>query len=117
MPMILMGTYGDQPGKAERDGPAGRPFPVGLVLLDRNAGAGALERLLRLVGGLLVGLLEDGLRGAVHEVLGLLETQAGQLADDLDDLHLLVGGRLEDDVELVLLGAGLLATATAAGSR
>ena len=56
-----------------------------------------------LVSGLLVDLLEDGLGGALHEVLGLLEAEAGQRADLLDDLDLLVTGVLEDDVELVLL--------------
>ncbi len=40
---------------------------------------------------------------AVDEVLGLLQAQAGEGADLLDDLDLLLAGRLEDDVELVLL--------------
>src|SRR3954447_17375185 len=81
----------------------GPPFRGGSVLLDRHSGAGALEGLLGLVRGLLVGLLQDRLRRAVDEVLGLLQAQAGQLTDDLDDLDLLVTGTVEDDVELVLL--------------
>ena len=70
---------------------------------------------LRLVGGLLVDLLQDGRGRAVDEVLGLLEAQAREAADLLDDLDLLVAGGLEDDVELVLLGSGLAATGTAGG--
>src|SRR3954470_4733567 len=123
--MILTGRY-----RPERAGPgmpvktkggaartlAGRPSSEAVGLLDGDAGSGALERLLGLVGGLLVGLLQNGLRCAVDQVLGLLEAQAGELAHDLDDLDLLVAGRLEDDVELVLLRAGLVtATATAGG--
>jgi hypothetical protein len=84
------------------------------VLLDRDGGAGGLEGLGSLLGGLLRDLLEDRLRGAVDEVLGLLEAQGGELAHDLDDLDLLVAGTLEDDVELVLLGLGLGGSATKA---
>src|SRR3954447_22969770 len=73
-------------------------------LLDGDAGTGALERLLGLLRRLLVGLLQHGLRRAVDHVLGLLEAQAGQLTHHLDDLDLLVPRRLEDDVELLLLG-------------
>src|SRR5579883_676338 len=82
------------------------------ALLDGDARADGLEGLGGLVRGLLVDLLEQRLRRAVDEVLGLLQTQRGQLAHDLDDLDLLVAGGLEDDVELVLLldlGRGLAA--------
>src|SRR5688572_9148937 len=86
------------------------------LLLDRDGGAGALERGLGLVSGLLVDLLEDRFGGAVHEVLGLLEAEAGETADLLDDLDLLLAGRLEDDVELVLLlGSSGLAARAACG--
>src|SRR6188474_2584268 len=64
--------------------------------LEGDGRAGALELLLGLVGRGLVDLLEDGLGGAVDEVLGLLETQGGQRADLLDDGDLLVAGSLED---------------------
>src|ERR687893_85573 len=86
-----------------------------LGLLDGDRGAGGLEGGLGLLGSVLGDLLEDGLRGAVDEVLGLLEAQAREAADLLDDLDLLVAGGLEDDVELVLLDGGLggVATATA----
>ena len=48
-------------------------------------------------------LLLHGLGRAVHEILGLLEAEPGQLAHDLDHLDLLVARRGEDDVELRLL--------------
>src|SRR5690606_29102643 len=77
-------------------------------LLDRDSCAGALKLLLGLVGGVLVDLLENGLRRAVDEVLGLLETERRERADLLDDLDLLVAGGLQDDVELGLLLGGCL---------
>ena len=70
---------------------------------------------LGLLGVFLLNLLEHGLGGAVDEVLGLLEAQAGELADDLDDLDLLLAGGGEDDVELVLLLLGSGGGGTAAG--
>ena len=73
-------------------------------LLDRDGSAGFLEGGLGLLGLLPVDLaVKHGLRRAIDEVLGLLEAEAGRPADDLDDLDLLGAGRLEDDVELVLL--------------
>src|SRR3954467_4667458 len=72
-------------------------------LLEGDLGAFALELGLRLLGGLLVDLLQDRLRRGLDHVLGLLEAQAGQLTHDLDDLDLLATVGLEDDVELVLL--------------
>src|SRR5215472_9903873 len=64
--------------------------PQDYYLLDRDAGAGALEGRLGLLRGLLVDLLQDSLRRAVHQVLGLLQAQAGETAHLLDDLDLLV---------------------------
>src|SRR5882757_2873608 len=89
------------------------------VLLDLDRGAGRREGVLGLLRGFLGGLLQDGLRSAVHEVLGLLQTQRGQLAHDLDDLDLLLAGAGEDDVELVLLlgGLGDGGSATGGGDR
>ena len=44
---------------------------------------------------------------ALDEVLRLLEAEAGDLADDLDDVDLVRAGFLEDDGELgLLLGGG-----------
>src|SRR4051795_13407271 len=86
-------------------------------LLDGDGGAGALEGGPSLVGGVLGDLLQDRLRRAVDQVLRLLEAERGQTAHLLDDLDLLVTGSLEDDVELVLLGSGLVGTAAATGGR
>ena len=93
----------------------GRASPArpGRASLDGDGGAGALESGLGLLGGVLGDLLQDRLRRVVDQVLGLLEAERGQAAHLLDDLDLLVAGSLEDDVELVLLGSGLLATAAA----
>src|SRR6266700_676632 len=89
-----------------------------VVLLDGDGRAGALESGLRLLGRLLVDLLQDGLGRLVDEVLGLLEAEAGERADLLDDLDLLLAGGLEDDVELILLlDFGLGGTAAARGRR
>src|SRR3954453_372250 len=82
------------------------PEGAGGGSLDADGGAGALEGRLRLVRGVLVDLLEDRLRRAVDEVLGLLEAERRERADLLDDLDLLVADRVEDDVELVLLLGG-----------
>ncbi len=87
-------------------------------LLQFDAGAGRLELGLGLVGLLLGDLLQDRLGGAVDQVLGLLQAEAGQGADLLDDLDLLLAGAGDDDVELVLLldlGGGIGAAATGRG--
>src|SRR5919202_1293102 len=108
------------PPSGWRTAPAGRAGwcitrrAPGAGSLDGDGGAGALEGGPGLVGGVLVDLLQDRLRRTVDQVLGLLEAERGQAAHLLDDLDLLVAGALEEDVELVLLGSGLLATATAA---
>src|SRR3954452_6292882 len=102
------------------DGPCGtcgaatRRRDAGRGSLDGDGGAGALEGGLGLVGGVLGDLLQDRLRRVVDQVLGLLEAERGQAAHLLDDLDLLVARSLEDDVEPVLLGSGLLATTAAA---
>src|SRR4051794_16575024 len=85
--------------------PAAR-YETGRGLLDLDGGAGLLELALELLGLVLVDALLDGLGGLVDERLGLLEAQAGGRADDLDDLDLLLAGRLQHDVEggLLLLG-------------
>src|SRR5437764_13890954 len=71
-------------------------------LLQLDGGAGLLELGLHLLGLVLGGALLDGLRRLVGDRLGLLQAQAGQLADDLDHLYLLVAGRGQHDVEGVL---------------
>src|SRR6478752_4694254 len=83
--------------------------------LEGDGGAGALELLLGLLGRSLVDVLEDGLRGAVDEVLGLLEAEARERADLLDDLDLLLARGDQNDVELALL-LGLLGGGAAGGA-
>ena len=59
----------------------------------------------------------DFLGGAVDQVLGVLEAEAGDLADDLDDADLVGAAGLEDDGELrLLLGRGRSRAAAAAGA-
>src|SRR5687768_8359294 len=63
------------------------------VLLDLDGGPDLVELLLD-VGRLLLGdALLDHLGRAVHEVLGLLQAEARDLADDLDHVDLLVARR------------------------
>src|SRR5262249_12692230 len=90
------------------------------LLLDRDSCADVLEDGLRLLRGLLVDLLQDSLRCAVHQVLGLLKAQTSQRPHFLDHLNLLVAGGLENDVELVLLlglGRGLAAGSASRARR
>ena len=65
--------------------------------------------------------------GCLGKVLGFLQAQGGQLADDVDDIDLLRAGILEDDGELGLLlfgrrrgtgrrSADAIATATGAAA-
>src|SRR5262245_15852922 len=82
--------------------------------------AGLLELRLDLVGLLLRHALLDLAGGAVDQLLGLLAAQAGDGSDGLDDLDLLVAGRVEVDREggLRLLGRRCAAVAGAgAGGR
>src|SRR5690606_11232603 len=90
-------------GGAGRSGP---PRAGGRRLLQLDDGALLLEALLDLLGLRLGGALLHRLGRAVHEVLGLLEAQARDLPDDLDDLDLLGAALLEDDRELGLLLGG-----------
>src|SRR5699024_8756883 len=109
--------------KCRRGGPARcRTAPASgwcVSSLERDGGTGLLELGLGGLGGLLVDLLQESLGSRLDEVLGLLEAQSrDDLADDLDHADLLVAGRLEHDVELVLLGgAGVAAGSRGAGGR
>src|SRR5262245_11969963 len=75
-------------------------------LLQLDGGAGLFKLGLGPVGVIFRGPLEDGLRRGIDKVLGLLETEAGELPDHLDDLDLLLTGGGKHDVELVLLLGG-----------
>src|SRR5690606_36234803 len=90
-----------------------RPQPRGRLetqatrqrLLDFDRGAGRFQVLLDLLGFFLRSAFLDHATG-FGQVLGFLQAQAGDRADHLDDLDLLVAGRLQGDVELGLLFGG-----------
>src|SRR5664279_4025311 len=116
-PGMRPGGFGCRAGNAAARR-ANRADPDGSALLSRRRlsarsldggpGAGLLELGLGRLGGLLGGLLQDGIRCRVDEILGLLQAQTrDELANGLDDLDLLLAGSLENDVELVLLLHGL----------
>jgi hypothetical protein len=65
-------------------------------LLELDGGASRLEVLLELRSVVLRhGFLHDA--SGLDEVLGFLQAQAGDGADGLDDLDLLLAGGLQDD--------------------
>src|ERR1700761_5617500 len=86
-------------------------------LLELNLGAGLLELGLDLVGLVLVDAFLDGLRRAFDEVLGFLEAKAGDGADFLDDLDLLVAGSGQNDRELGLFLGRCCGTAATCRAR
>src|SRR6185295_2101787 len=67
-----------------------------LLQIDLRARLG--ELLLDLLGLGLGDPFLHGLRGAVDEILGLLQAEAGHLTDDLDDVDLLVTHVAQDHV-------------------
>src|SRR3954463_4460103 len=83
---------------------------LGLLDLDRRALV--LELALCVVGHVLRDLLQDRRRRTLHEVLRLLEAEARDRADRLDDVDLLVADGGEDHVELGLLLGSLGCAAT-----
>src|SRR3954471_3151268 len=89
-------------------------------LLELDRGAGLFELRLDLVGLFLVHAFLDRLRSRVDEILGLLEAEAGDRADDLDHLDLLGARAREDDVEgglLLHLGTAVACRRTGLGDR
>src|SRR5882757_10950379 len=86
-------------GRARPSG-SGPPFDGVLPGSGKaDLGAGLLQLRLGGLGSLLRRVLQDRLRRGLDQVLGFLQAEAGdQLADDLDDLDLLLTGGLEDDV-------------------
>ena len=74
-------------------------------LLQGDGGAGLLELLLGVLGVLLLGTLEQDGGGSLHLVLGLLQAEAGESADNLDDGDLVgaEGSELNVEVGLLLL--------------
>src|SRR5437867_4376908 len=72
-------------------------------LPDLHLGARFLELLLDLGSLLLRDPLLDRLGSSVHQVLRLLQAEAGHLADRLDHVDLLLADLLQDDLEFGLL--------------
>src|SRR5438876_968368 len=72
-------------------------------LLDFDLGADVLELLLDCRGLFLGDAFLDRLGRSLDEVLGFLETQGGDLADDLDDVDLVAADFGQRDGELGLL--------------
>src|ERR671938_248088 len=72
-------------------------------LLDLDARALILELLLDLLRLVLGHALLHGLAAGLDQILRLFEPEPGERADLLDDVDLLVAGRLQDDGELGLL--------------
>src|SRR6185436_12342137 len=72
-------------------------------LLDLDRGPSLFELLLDRLRLVLGDPLLDVGGSRLDQVLGLLEAEAGDLADSLDDVDLLLARRLQDDVELGLL--------------
>jgi hypothetical protein len=87
--------FPEQNGNAKVSGP--------IELLEGNAGAGSFELILGLLGRFLGGAFDDGLRSAVNQVLGFLETKGSDCANFLDHCDLLVARVFQDDVECSLL--------------
>jgi hypothetical protein len=87
--------FGTQVRRADR-------VPTG-QLLQLDLRAGLLKGGLHLLGLFLVHAFLHRLRRAFDEVLGFLQAEAGQSADFLDDLDLLVASGSQNDRELGLL--------------
>src|SRR5436190_11858437 len=106
----------DADAAGDATGQSGPPGPSA-GLLELHLGAGAFELLLGLVGVLLGHLLEDRLGRGLDELLRLLEPEAREGPDLLDDLDLLAPGLGEDDIELVLILGGLCRRCAGRGAR
>src|SRR5262245_63270361 len=77
--------------------------PNGGLLLDFDLGAGFFELLLDRRGFVLAHAFLYGLRRAIDEVLGFLQSEAGYFADSLDDVDLVAAHVGENHGELRLL--------------
>src|SRR6187401_3021264 len=87
-------------------------------LLDVDGGASLAELRRGSLGFVLRHAFLDRLRGRLNQILGLLQAEAGQLADRLDDVDLVGAEVREDHVELALLlgrGSGGSTTTIASG--
>ena len=78
----------------------------GRKLLDLDGSAGGNQLLLEFLGIFLGDALLDVLRATLDQSLRFLQTQTGDLADDLDDAQLLVAETGQNNVKLGLLLSG-----------
>ena len=74
-----------------------------LKLLNLNSCACLGEGSLNLLSLILGNAFLNGLGSALDQILSVLQTQTGQLADSLDNVELLSAEACENDVELGLL--------------
>ena len=74
--------------KHKKSPPASTGGEKAEILLELDLGAGFFQLLLDLFGVVLAGAFLDGLRSAVHQILGFLQAEAGDLTDNLDDVDL-----------------------------
>ena len=81
----------------------GGKMPFRDKLLDLGLGAGFLQLGNQLLGVFLGDSFLQGLGAVVHQILGVLQAQAGSGTDNLDDTQLGSTGALQDNVELGLL--------------
>src|SRR5215208_710551 len=81
----------------------GEQSPACAGLLDLDARARFLQLALDRIGLAFVDAFLDGVRRSIDQVLRFLKPEAGDRADDLDHLDLLVACAGEDDVERRLL--------------
>ena len=72
-------------------------------LLDLGGSAGFLQLGNQLLGIFLGDGFLQGLGAVVHQILGVLQAQAGSGTDNLDNAQLGSAGVLQDNVELGLL--------------
>src|SRR5690606_4238533 len=106
------------PGERGRD-EEHRPRPVShtqVELLEFDLGASLLELGLDLVGFFLRSAFLDGLRRAFDEILRFLKAKAGDRADFLDHLDLLVASGGKDDREFGLGFSGRSGSAAGGNS-
>ena len=84
-------------------------------LLHLCLGASFLQLCNHLLGIFLGNAFLQGLGAVVNQILSVLQAQAGNSADNLDDVQLGSAGILQDDVELGLLLSSL-SSSTSSGS-
>ena len=86
-------------------------------LLDLGLGAGFLQLGNQLLGIFLGDGFLQGLGAVVHQILGVLQAQAGSGTDNLDNAQLGSASFLQDDIELGLLFHNLSGSSGSSNTR